>query len=177
MINICKFSDDNYQKMFFEIRRKYIIFFNGCFDLLHRGHFELFNEIKYYSKAYYGDKSVIICGLNSDESYKLQNKSHPLVNDEKTRAENLISLGIDKVIIYDENNAEKVIKSLMPNCYYTTEDYYYKNTDEVLLCKKYSIQIKAFNKIEGISSTDIYKKIANQVKSMIGDMIDGSIEI
>ena len=59
-----------------------IVFTNGCFDLLHKGHLDLLSKA-----STYGD--ILIVGLNSDSSVrKIKGKERPIEN-EKIRAKNL----------------------------------------------------------------------------------------
>ncbi len=59
-----------------------IVFTNGCFDLLHKGHLDLLNE-----SSKYGD--ILIIGLNSDSSVKkLKGASRP-VEDEMKRSQKI----------------------------------------------------------------------------------------
>src|SRR6185312_17346027 len=87
------------------LRKNKLLFFNGCFDILHLGHIRMINEILELKKHGY----FVICGLNSDASVALQNKKHPLINDESTRAEILIELGIDYVILFDEKTPKELL--------------------------------------------------------------------
>src|SRR6218665_672440 len=77
---------------------KKVVFTNGCFDIIHRGH------IDYLAKA--SDLgSALVIGINSDVSVKRQGKSaaRPL-QDEQTRAMILASLHfVSGVIIFDED--------------------------------------------------------------------------
>ena len=71
-----------------------IVFTNGCFDLLHKGHLDLLNK-----SSKYGD--ILFIGLNSDSSVKkLKGASRP-VEDEMIRSQKLMALNyVDHVIIF-----------------------------------------------------------------------------
>ncbi len=99
----------------FNIRRKRwqrtqkIVFTNGCFDILHRGH------VEYLSKAAsFGDKLVV--GLNSDSSIRrIKGESRPIVCEED-RAVVLSALEmVDYVIIFDEPTPAELIESILPD--------------------------------------------------------------
>ena len=63
--------------------KKTIVFTNGCFDLIHKGHINLLTVA-----SKYGDKLIV--GINSDESVKkLKGEKRP-IEDQKTRKKNLI---------------------------------------------------------------------------------------
>jgi rfaE bifunctional protein nucleotidyltransferase chain/domain len=98
-------------------RENQIVFTNGCFDLLHRGH------IYYLSKAReLGD--LLVVGLNSDGSVTgLKGAGRP-VNDQRSRAEVLSSLAfVDYVIIFPEETPLKLIISVNPHILVKGGDY------------------------------------------------------
>ena len=74
-----------------------IVFTNGCFDLLHLGHINLITKC-----AEFGD--ILIVGLNSDKSIKRIKGNHRPVEDEKTRAKNLLNLNIISGICIFDND-------------------------------------------------------------------------
>jgi D-beta-D-heptose 7-phosphate kinase/D-beta-D-heptose 1-phosphate adenosyltransferase len=86
-----------------------IVFTNGCFDLLHRGHTRLLQQARAL-----GD--LLIVGLNSDASVRLlKGPSRPvLLQDE--RAELLSALAsVDYVVIFDEADPGRIIAALEPD--------------------------------------------------------------
>ena len=86
-----------------------IIFTNGCFDILHKGH------VCYLEKAKrLGD--VLIVGLNSDSSVKrLKGESRP-INDESARSTVLAALeAVDYVVIFTEDTPLNLIKTVAPD--------------------------------------------------------------
>jgi rfaE bifunctional protein nucleotidyltransferase chain/domain len=88
---------------------KRIVFTNGCFDLLHRGH------IRYLEMAKsLGD--VLVVGVNSDSSVrKLKGPKRPIL-PEAERTEILSGLGcVDYITIFNEVDPLKLITSLKPN--------------------------------------------------------------
>ena len=101
-----------------EFREKHrIVFTNGCFDLLHRGH------VYYLSKAReMGD--LLVVGLNSDNSVsRLKGKGRP-VNNQESRAEVLAALGmVDHVIIFEEDTPLELIRMVRPDLLVKGGDY------------------------------------------------------
>lgn len=94
----------NYRK----IGRK-VVFTNGCFDILHRGH------VTYLEKARrLGD--CLIIGLNSDASVRsLKGPERPM-NDEESRARILAALGcVDHVVLFGEETPHRLITELKPD--------------------------------------------------------------
>jgi rfaE bifunctional protein nucleotidyltransferase chain/domain len=94
-----------------------IVFTNGCFDLLHKGH------IEYLSKARdLGD--ILIIGLNTNDSVKrLKGDGRP-VQDEKTRAMVMASLRIvDVVCLFNEDTPYDLIDLVKPDVLVKGGDY------------------------------------------------------
>ena len=94
-----------------------IVFTNGCFDLLHRGHLDLLSKA-----STYGD--ILIVGLNSDSSVrKIKGKERPIEN-EKIRSNNLLKLKyVNYVIIFKSETPRDLIKIIMPNVLVKGGDY------------------------------------------------------
>ena len=94
-----------------------IVFTNGCFDLLHKGHLDLLSKA-----STYGD--ILIVGLNSDSSVKkIKGKERPIEN-EKIRSKNLLKLKyVNYVIIFNSETPEDLIKTIMPNVLVKGGDY------------------------------------------------------
>ena len=88
---------------------KRIVFTNGCFDIIHRGHVEYLTQ-----SATQGD--VLIIGLHSDQSVKrLKGKNRP-IQDYETRALILSSFSfVSAVISLDEDSPYELIKHVKPN--------------------------------------------------------------
>ena len=94
-----------------------IVFTNGCFDILHRGHIEYLSQAR--------DKGdILIIGLNTDASVKrLKGDSRP-VQDEMSRALVLASLRIvDAVVLFDEDTPYELIKAVEPDVLVKGGDY------------------------------------------------------
>jgi D-beta-D-heptose 7-phosphate kinase/D-beta-D-heptose 1-phosphate adenosyltransferase len=88
---------------------KKIVFTNGCFDILHRGH------IEYLSKAkQLGD--VLIIGINTNASIKkIKGEKRPIVSEED-RALVLSSLAcVDYVVLFDEETPHNLIAKILPD--------------------------------------------------------------
>ena len=113
-------------KLIFELKNKIIelkkhdnviVFTNGCFDILHKGH------ITYLTKAReLGD--YLIVGLNSDSSVtQIKGPERP-INNEHFRFEKLLELNsVDDVIIFKENTPQNLINELEPNILVKGGDY------------------------------------------------------
>ena len=98
-------------------KQRKIVFTNGCFDIIHRGHLD------YLSKAAdLGD--VLIVGLNTDASVRrIKGNNRPL-QDELGRASLLASLFfVDAVVMFDENTPYDLIKVVQPDLLVKGSDY------------------------------------------------------
>ena len=97
--------------------KKTIVFTNGCFDLLHKGHIELLTRA-----SEFGDKLIV--GINSDESVKIIKGEHRPMEDQKTRKKNLLNLKyVDDVYIFEETTPLKIIKFICPDVLVKGADY------------------------------------------------------
>jgi D-beta-D-heptose 7-phosphate kinase/D-beta-D-heptose 1-phosphate adenosyltransferase len=96
---------------------KRLVFTNGVFDLLHKGHIFSLSQA-----AKQGD--ILIIGLNSDSSVKrLKGDSRP-INDQDARALLLASLSmVDAVVIFEEDTPLKLITSILPDVLVKGGDY------------------------------------------------------
>ena len=93
-----------------------IVFTNGCFDVLHRGHIDYLEKSKKL-----GTKLVI--GLNSDASVRRLKIGRP-INTQEDRKFVLLSLRcVDEVIIFDDDTPLNLIQSLKPNIITKGGDY------------------------------------------------------
>jgi|10_taG_2_1085330.scaffolds.fasta_scaffold04926_9 ribose 5-phosphate isomerase B len=88
---------------------KTVVFTNGIFDLLHKGHLEVLN----FSKSL-GDRLVV--GINSDRATReLKGLGRP-VNSEEDRKKILSSLSVvDEVIIFDHTDTKEIIEQINPD--------------------------------------------------------------
>lgn len=94
-----------------------LVFTNGCFDLLHRGHVEYL-----YAARALGDALVV--GLNTDESVsRLKGPGRP-VTTEEDRAVVLAGLGcVDAVTLFEEDTPRELISVLLPDVLVKGGDY------------------------------------------------------
>jgi rfaE bifunctional protein nucleotidyltransferase chain/domain len=141
---------------------KKVVFTNGCFDIIHRGH------IDYLAKA--SDLGgTLVVGINSDSSIKRQGKgsSRPL-QDEHTRAMILASLHfVNGVIIFHEDTPGDLIDFVKPDVLVKGADYDVNEKDPG--SKKYIVgsdivrnnggEVKTIEFLEGFSTSDIERKI------------------
>ena len=133
------------------MRRK-VVFTNGCFDILHKGH------VTYMRKAAsLGD--LLVLGLNSDDSVKrLKGEGRPL-NNQMDRAEVLAALEfIDFIVIFDEDTPFELIKAIQPDVLVKGGDY---NIEEVV-GREFAKKTVLIDFVDGYSTT-------NTIENMKGD--------
>lgn len=132
-----------------------IVFTNGCFDIVHRGHLEYLA-----SASSMGTKMII--GLNTDASVqKLKGPDRP-INDEYSRALLLASLGfVDLIVFFDEQTPYELIQFVQPDILVKGSDYKAEEIVGYDIVKAKGGKIRTLDFIEGFSSTGIIKKIKN----------------
>ena len=128
-----------------------LVFTNGCFDIIHRGHIELLK----YAKSF-GDKLIV--GLNSDESVKsLKGPNRPIQNQEDRKSILEAIRWVDEVVIFEEETPINLIKSIKPNIIVKGGDY---KVSEVVGHKL--AEVKIFELIDGLSTTKTFQSISNR---------------
>ena len=145
-----------------KLKNEQIVFTNGCFDILHKGH------VTYLAKAADLGNRLIVA-LNTDASVKAQNKSPERpINDESARLQVLASLGfVDLVVLCNEKTPEEIIKKIKPTILVKGADYDENETDPTH--KKYIVgsdfvktiggTVKTIDLEAGYSTTNIISKI------------------
>ena len=138
------------------VLEKKIVFTNGCFDILHKGHIFSLTEA-----AREGD--VLVVGLNSDLSTrKLKGEGRP-VNDQEARALVLASLiMVDAVIIFNEDTPEQLIAELQPDVLVKGGDYDPDKIAGATTVKNRGGRIVINKILEGYSTTAIVHQLQNK---------------
>lgn len=137
---------------------KKIVFSNGCFDILHRGH------VEYLSKAAdLGD--ILVIGLNTDASVKrLKGPSRP-VNDEKARAVVLAALEfVDAIVFFEEDTPYNLIKFVMPDILVKGKDYKAEDIVGYDIVTGNGGKVETIELVDGFSSTNILKMMNDEKK-------------
>ena len=108
---------------------KSIVFTNGCFDLLHKGHIDLLNKA-----LTFGD--ILIVGLNSDDSVKrLKGENRPIQPIE-IRIKNILTMeAVAAISIFEDDTPLNLIQTIRPDILVKGGDYNLKDivgSDEML---------------------------------------------
>ena len=132
-----------------------VVFTNGCFDIIHRGHIEVLAQT-----ADLGDRLII--GLNSDTSIqKLKGKNRPII-EEQCRAILLASLEfVDAVVIFSEDTPLKLISALLPDVLAKGGDYEIETIVGHEIVQNNGGEVILVPFVDGFSSTTIIEKIKN----------------
>ena len=108
------------------------VWINGCFDVLHYGHFRLIN----YARSYGGE---LIIGIDSDRRVKESKGDERPIHTAEQRKYNLLQLlGVSDVWVFDtDEELDELIKNYQPDLFVIGDDYKYKiikpfNTSELL---------------------------------------------
>ncbi|HIP13436.1 MAG TPA: D-glycero-beta-D-manno-heptose-7-phosphate kinase [Arcobacter sp.] len=127
-----------------------IIFTNGCFDILHRGHATYLQKAKEL-----GD--ILILGLNSDESIRrLKGEQRP-INNLEDRAFLIGALeSIDFVVPFTEDTPYELIKLIQPNILVKGADYEGKE----IVGSDVANEVVLIDFVAGKSTTNLIEKIA-----------------
>ncbi|MDD5978973.1 MAG: D-glycero-beta-D-manno-heptose 1-phosphate adenylyltransferase [Bacteroidales bacterium] len=150
-------NKDNLAEWVAECRAKgsKIVFSNGCFDILHRGH------VEYLAKAAdFGDEMLI--GLNTDASVKrLKGPSRP-INDEYARAIVLAGLEfVSAVVLFDEDTPYNLIKAVQPDVLVKGSDYKPEDIVGYDIVTAKGGRVETIDFVDGYSTTRTIEKSRN----------------
>lgn len=138
-----------------------IVFTNGCFDILHKGHVTYLAEA-----AALGNRLIV--ALNTDASVKQQGKGdNRPINPEDARGLVMASLGfVDAVVYFNDDTPLEVIKHLLPDVLVKGADYDPEETDSKskkfivgsIEVRKNGGEVKVIDLVDGFSTTAIIEK-------------------
>ena len=130
-----------------------IVFTNGCFDLVHRGHIDSLAKA-----AGLGDRLIV--GLNSDVSVKLlKGQNRPLI-DQYSRAVLLASLlMVDAVVLFDEETPYGLIRSIQPDVLVKGSEYQVEEIAGYDIVLASGGRVERIDLTKGFSTTDLIQKI------------------
>jgi rfaE bifunctional protein nucleotidyltransferase chain/domain len=138
---------------FWRFKDKKIVFTNGCFDVIHRGHIEYMMQA-----ASLGD--VLIIGLNTDESVKKLKGPNRPINDEQSRAIVLASLQfVNAVVLFNELTPLELIKIVKPHILVKGGDYKPHEIVGSDFVTSYNGTIEIIPFVEGYSSSKIIEQL------------------
>jgi D-glycero-beta-D-manno-heptose 1-phosphate adenylyltransferase len=136
-----------------KFQNKKIVFTNGCFDILHRGH------IEYLAKAA-GHGDYLIIGLNSDASVRtIKGPGRPIF-DQETRALILASMHfVHRVVLFEQDTPYDLIKLLKPDVLIKGGDYKPGEIVGADIVKSNGGKVTTIEFIDGFSTTSVIEKL------------------
>ena len=132
---------------------KKLVFTNGCFDILHRGH------VTYLAFAR-AQGDALCVGLNSDGSVRRSNKGPERpINPEGDRAYVLGSLrAVDFVVIFDEDEPKDLIAQILPQVLVKGKDWaHYVSGREIV--EAHGGRVVLADMVAGRSTTNIIERV------------------
>jgi len=133
---------------------KPVVFTNGVFDILHRGH------VSYLAQARALGASLVV-GLNSDHSARQLGKGpdRPL-NGEADRACVLAALeSVSLVVLFDERTPVELLKRVRPELYVKGGDYDIESLEETRCVRSWGGDARALSFVDGYSTTSLVARI------------------
>ena len=136
-------------------KKQKIVFTNGVFDIIHKGHVELLE----FSKSL-GEKLIV--AINSDDSVRAIKGDNRPINSEKDRKKVLESLRcVDEVIVFNDTSSVSLLERISPSILVKGGEW---SEEEVRVRDKVpsDISIKIFPMIKDYCTTRVIKKIHNK---------------
>lgn len=136
-----------------------LVFTNGCFDLLHPGHIRYLRQARALGDA-------LVVALNSDRSVRaLKGDGRPILREQE-RAEVMAALEcVDYVTVFDEETPRELIAALLPDVLVKGGDW---TIDTIVGREEVEAsggEVKSLAFIEGVSTTDIIRRILSTAKT------------
>lgn len=138
---------------------KRVVFTNGVFDILHIGHLTYLEEA-----GNLGD--VLVVGVNSDASVKVNKGDKRPINSEKNRAYVLLGTKfVNYAVIFDEKTPEKLLDVLRPDVHVKGGDYKKEDLPETKIVEGNGGEVKILSFVDNVSTTQIINKIIEAYKN------------
>jgi D-beta-D-heptose 7-phosphate kinase / D-beta-D-heptose 1-phosphate adenosyltransferase len=130
-----------------------VVFTNGCFDILHRGHITYLNQAKAL-----GD--VLVVAVNTDESVRrLKGPTRP-INSLEDRLQVLAGLSsVDFLIAFDDQTPARLLEILKPDIFVKGGDYTRETLPEAAVVEAYGGSVQILPYIENRSTSGMIAKI------------------
>jgi len=134
-------------------QKETIVFTNGCFDVVHRGHIEFLKFCK-------SQGDIVVMGLNSDSSVKAIKGSDRPINNQYDRAVVLAALEtVDYITVFDEPDPLNLIKKVKPDILVKGQDWAEKGVIGQEFIESYGGKVVLAPLVEGKSSSATIKKM------------------
>jgi D-beta-D-heptose 7-phosphate kinase/D-beta-D-heptose 1-phosphate adenosyltransferase len=141
-------------------QKRTIVFTNGCFDVLHRGHLE-------YLKFCRRQGDVVVLGLNSDDSVRAIKGSNRPINNQDDRAALLAAMEmVDYVTLFEEPSVLNLVKKVKPDILVKGEDWAQKGVVGREFVESYGGKVVLAPLVEGRSSTRTIEKMESEANAL-----------
>ena len=150
-------SQNDMEKKIKELKEKgkKVVFTNGVFDILHVGHLTYLQEAREL-----GD--VLVVGVNSNSSVKVNKGDKRPINDELHRAYMLLGTKfVDYVVIFNEKTPKKILELLKPSIHVKGGDYKKEDFPETKVVEANGGEVQILSFVDNVSTTEIINKIVN----------------
>ena len=130
-----------------------LVFTNGCFDIIHRGHITYLNEAKKRGGR-------LLVGLNSDASIRrIKGPQRPIngQDDRKFVLQNLRS--VDEVIIFDQDTPYELIKKVQPDVLVKGGDWRIADIVGADIVLGRGGVVESLSLVEGCSTTELIARM------------------
>ena len=134
-------------------RKLRIVFTNGVFDIIHRGHVDYLTKAKAM-----GD--VLVVGLNSDASVRrIKGKTRPIQN-QNDRAHILSALrAVDYVVLFGEDRPDRLIEQVRPDILVKGADYKLSEIAGARFVKSRGGKVRRLRLLPGRSTSSLLKRL------------------
>jgi D-beta-D-heptose 7-phosphate kinase/D-beta-D-heptose 1-phosphate adenosyltransferase len=131
---------------------KLLVFTNGCFDILHRGH------VTYLTFAR-NQGDALVVGLNTDASVKTNKGDDRPINSQEDRAFVLASLrAVDYVVLFEDSEPKEIVTKILPQVLVKGRDWaHYVSGREVVETNGGKVVLA--DMVEGRSTTSTIDRI------------------
>ncbi len=138
-----------------------VVFTNGCFDIIHRGHITYLNRAKAL-----GD--LLVVGLNSDESVRrLKGEGRP-INSLEDRIQVLGALScIDHIVPFDGDTPAALIAAIRPDVFVKGGDYTRETLPEAPLVESLGGSVHLLPLVDDRSTTGIIERVRSSAPRML----------
>jgi rfaE bifunctional protein nucleotidyltransferase chain/domain len=136
-----------------KLQGKKIVFTNGCFDILHRGHVTYLNQARACGEA-------LVVGINSDASVRqLKGEARPVVaqEDRKFLLENLRC--VDAVFVFDSPTPLELIMAVRPHVLVKGGDWKIEQIVGAKEVLSWDGEVRSLTFVQGYSTTNLINKI------------------
>ncbi len=148
------------QRMIWKQQQKKVVFTNGVFDILHRGHIEYLSQAKLL-----GD--VLVVGMNSDASVKrIKGTLRPIVCEEDRALILSQLLFVDAVCLFEEDTPLNIISALVPDILVKGADY---TVDAIVgkdIVERAGGSVQTIEFVPNRSTSDIVKTIVSRFSNI-----------